>query len=102
MIDTAIPLDDLSRDQLLGVIIGASARLSALATVPVAGGSPGNGASLLTANEVAALLGIPKARVYEMQRRGQIGCVRDGRTVRFGRNHVDAFIAARSVAAKAG
>lgn len=38
---------------------------------------------LLTAEEVAEMLRIPKAHVYELARRGKIPCTRIGRLVRF-------------------
>ena len=70
-------------------------------------GQDGDGDSaLLTAGAVAAQLGIPKAAVYEAARRKEIGSVRasaksrSGKAVRFTRAQVEAFIAARSVAAK--
>jgi len=38
---------------------------------------------LLTADEVAEMLRIPKARVYELARQAKIPCARIGRLVRF-------------------
>jgi len=112
--------DDLSqgeRDNLLNMaeltdstwaeILAELARRDAI--VRAAGapkGSPGAGAvddpRLLTAPDVAAVLKVPKARVYEMRRRGLIGSVRDAGRLKFTRAQVDAFVASRSVAAKAG
>jgi|GEM_PF-3630536 len=111
--------DDLSqseRDNLLNMaeltdstwaeILAELARRDAI--VRAAGdsnGSPGaNGDAdpqLLTAGDVAATLKVPLAHVYELRRLGRLGCVRDGRAVRFTRAQVDAFVASRSVAAKA-
>jgi len=67
----------------------------------------GDDPQLLTAPDVAARLGMKKAAVYEAARRGEIGSVRtsaksrSGRAVRFTQAQVDAFVAARSIAAKA-
>ena len=49
---------------------------------------------LLDAHDVSGLLKIPVARVYEMQRRGEIGSVGAGRTVRFSRADVAAYLKA--------
>jgi excisionase family DNA binding protein len=78
-------------------------RLAALAAPKGSAGQDGvDDLHLLDAPRVADLLGVPTARVYELARRGEIGCTRDGKTVRFTRAHVGAFISSRSVAAKAG
>jgi excisionase family DNA binding protein len=78
-----------------------------LARVGATGGSAGSTGSdadddlaLLDAAGVAALLKIPVARVYELQRRRQIGSIRDGRTVRFSRGHVAEYQRKRSVSAR--
>jgi len=61
---------------------------------------------LLTADDVAKLLKIPRSGVYEAARRQTLGSVRvsagsrGGRSVRFTRAAVDAFIKARSRAAR--
>jgi hypothetical protein len=84
-------------------IVGAAAAPKGFSGAP-ADGDP----QLLAAPDVAALLAIPVAAVYEAARRGEIGSVRasaksrSGRSVRFTRQHVADFISARSVAAKAG
>jgi excisionase family DNA binding protein len=71
-------------------------RLAALtAPAPLAANGDG-GPQLLTAEAVGAILGKPKAGVYEMARRGQIGSVRDGRLVKFTKAQVAAFISSRS------
>lgn len=49
---------------------------------------------VLDANDVADLLKVPVARVYELQRRKQIGCVRHGRSVRFTRAYVETYLRA--------
>lgn len=56
--------------------------------------------AVLTAPEVGALLKVPLARVYEMQRRGEIGCIREGRSVRFRRSQVEEYLRKRSVSAR--
>jgi len=89
-------------------LIGLNVRLAALMAVvaarlaqPIA--PPASTAvALLDADEVAAILKIPKSGVYEAARRGTLGSVRvsagsrGGRSVRFTRAHVDQFIKARS------
>jgi excisionase family DNA binding protein len=72
-------------------------RLAALAAPAASAGQDGvDDLRLLDAPGVAALLRVPTARVYELARRGEIGCTRDGKTVRFTRAQVGAFISSRS------
>ena len=47
-------------------------------------------ADVMTATEVANLLGLPKSTVYELARRGDLPCARLGRTIRFVRDDVEA------------
>lgn len=49
--------------------------------------------SLLTADDVAALLGVPASWVYEQSRRGRIPTVTLGRYRRYRREAIDAWIA---------
>jgi excisionase family DNA binding protein len=49
--------------------------------------------SLLTAEEVAALLGVPTSWVYEQSRRGRIPTVTLGRYRRYRREAIEAWIA---------
>jgi excisionase family DNA binding protein len=49
--------------------------------------------SLLTASEVAALLGVPVSWVYEQSRRGRIPTVSLGRYRRYRREAIEAWIA---------
>ena len=94
----AIALADVSLPDLVAEI---GRRLAALAAPAASGGRDGgDGLHLLDAPGVAALLGVPKARVYELARRGKIGCVREGESVKFTKAQVAAFISAGSVAAK--
>jgi excisionase family DNA binding protein len=51
--------------------------------------SPG----LLTAQEVAALLGVPTSWVYEQSRRGRIPTVNLGRYRRYRRDAIEAWVA---------
>lgn len=46
-------------------------------------------ADVMTAPEVAKLLGLPKSTVYELARRGELPCARLGRTIRFVRDEVE-------------
>ena len=48
---------------------------------------------LLTADEVAALLGVPNGWIYEQARKGAIPCVVLGRYRRFRREAVEAWVA---------
>lgn len=48
---------------------------------------------LLTAQEVAALLGVPTSWVYEQSRRGRIPTVNLGRYRRYRRDAIEAWIA---------
>lgn len=45
---------------------------------------------VMTAAEVADVLGLPKSTVYELARRGELPCARLGRAVRFVREDVEA------------
>jgi excisionase family DNA binding protein len=47
-------------------------------------------ADVMTASEVATLLGLPKSTVYELARRGELPCARLGRTIRFVRHEIEA------------
>jgi excisionase family DNA binding protein len=47
---------------------------------------------LLTAAEVAALLHVPKARVYELTRQGVLPAARIGKNVRFRRSEIDRWL----------
>lgn len=47
-------------------------------------------ADVMTAAEVAQLLGLPKSTVYDLARRGDLPCARLGRTIRFVRHEVEA------------
>lgn len=49
--------------------------------------------SLLTAREVAALLGVPISWVYEQSRRGRIPTVTLGRYRRYRREAIEAWVA---------
>ena len=44
---------------------------------------------VMTAAEVAQLLGLPKSTVYELARRGELPCARLGRTMRFLREDIE-------------
>ena len=48
---------------------------------------------LLTAQEVAALLGVPTSWVYEQSRRGRIPTVTLGRYRRYRRDAIEAWVA---------
>lgn len=50
---------------------------------------------VMTASEVALLLGLPKSTIYELARRGELPCARLGRAVRFVRDDVEAVLKAR-------
>lgn len=50
---------------------------------------------VMTAAEVAALLGMPKSTIYELARRGELPCTRLGRTLRFLRDEVEARLRGR-------
>jgi excisionase family DNA binding protein len=58
---------------------------------------------LMTADQVAELLAVPKARVWSMSRRGEIPTVRIGpRDVRYRAEDVDAWIARRTTSRPRG
>jgi excisionase family DNA binding protein len=101
-------LTDSSLLEIYGELTRRDAVVAAQGDSGGSTGAPAGGAPpLLTAGDVAAALGIPKAAVYEAARRKEIGSIRvsvgsrSGRSVRFSRDQVEAFKAARSVAAKA-
>lgn len=48
---------------------------------------------LMTADDVALWLKVPRLRVYELAREGRIPSVRLGRTMRFSRPAVERFLA---------
>lgn len=54
--------------------------------------------SLTTVEWVAGRLGVPRWRVYEMVRAGQIPAVRLGRAVKFDIDRIEAWIAAGGTA----
>jgi len=91
---------DLSHVDLADLLAEVGRRLAASASPK--GREAASDLQLLDAGEVAALVKIPKAAVYEAVRRGQLGSVgasaksQDGRAVRFTRAQVEAFIASRS------
>lgn len=77
--------------------------------VPSATGSSGSSADadpaprahqLLTAGEVADLLGVPKSWVYEQSRTGRIPTVNLGRYRRYRREALEAWIAALEAPAR--
>ncbi len=100
---------DLSRADLADLLAEVGRRLALVGEV-AASARRGSGAAgdlqLLDAGEVAALVKIPKAAVYEAVRRGQLGSVGasakspKGRSVRFTRAQVAAFVASRSKPAR--
>ncbi|MGB3549219.1 MAG: helix-turn-helix domain-containing protein [Candidatus Binatus sp.] len=105
----ALELCDASLSELmaelgrrLGPVIGAAA-----ASAGSSGPDAGDPLQILTAGDVATMLKMPKAAIYEAARRKQIGSVRasvgsrSGRAVRFTRAQVEAFISSRSVASAA-
>jgi excisionase family DNA binding protein len=58
---------------------------------------------LLTADEVARLLRVPKTRVWSMSRRGEIPTVRIGpREVRYRAEDIDVWIARRTTSRPRG
>ena len=60
------------------------------------------GIKLLTAQEVADLLRVPKARVYDLARQGLLPLVRLGRQVRFEERALREWIAGGGQALSAG
>jgi len=50
---------------------------------------------LLTADQAARVLGLTAHWIYEAARRGELPCVRIGRKVRFVRDDLDAYVAAK-------
>lgn len=57
--------------------------------------------SLLTASEVAELLGVPKSWVYEQSRAGRIPTVTLGRYRRYRREAIEAWVAELEAAGSA-
>lgn len=57
--------------------------------------------SLLTASEVAELLGVPKSWVYEQSRAGRIPTVTLGRYRRYRREAIEAWVAELETAGSA-
>jgi excisionase family DNA binding protein len=55
-------------------------------------GDSGMNGSLMTANEVADLLGVPASWVYEQSRRGRIPTVTLGRYRRYRREAIEAWV----------
>lgn len=49
---------------------------------------------VMTATEVATMLGLPRSTVYELARRGELPCARLGRTLRFVREDIEARLRA--------
>ncbi len=58
--------------------------------------------SLLTAGEVAELLGVPKSWVYEQSRAGRIPTVSLGRYRRYRREAIQAWVAEIEAGGRAG
>ncbi len=58
--------------------------------------------SLLTASDVADLLGVPESWVYEQSRRGRIPTVTLGRYRRYRREAIEAWIAEIEAGAASG
>jgi len=70
---------------------------------PRASGTSGEGVEpLLTAHEVARMLGVNVAWVYERTRRDAVPYVRIGRYVRFRRPDVEAWVQSGQASAKLG
>lgn len=55
---------------------------------------PGSGTRLLTADEVAEIIGMRVDYVYTLSRRGQIPHLRFGRTLRFRAEAIEAWLGA--------
>ena len=77
----AIPVDQLEQNPestsvLLALDAGGSAPLPAVSTSTYLGGQP-----LLTADDVAAVLRVPRSLVYALARRGELPAIRIGRRV---------------------
>jgi predicted DNA-binding transcriptional regulator AlpA len=69
MIDVAISLERLDRDQLFAVIVSASARLNALANNNTVASEPAPAAAPtpLTARQLAARLQVSRASLYRLR-----------------------------------
>src|SRR5208283_2450746 len=99
---------DLSRADLADLLAEVGRRLALVGEVAASakGRETSGDLQLLDAGEVSALVKIPKAAVYEAVRRGQLGSVGasakspKGRSVRFTRAQVAAFVASRSKPAR--
>ena len=61
-------------------------------THPVSGTEARSNGALLTADQVAELLGVPKSWVYEQSRAGRIPTVTLGRYRRYRREAIDAWL----------
>ena len=57
---------------------------------------------LVTAYDVSKILSVPRLRIYDLARTGQIPSVRIGRTIRFDPERIKAWIAAGGTAATDG
>lgn len=55
----------------------------------------------MTAAEFAPLVGLARRTVLDKAKRGEIGCMRDGKTVRFLRRHADEYLSQHLVEAVA-
>jgi excisionase family DNA binding protein len=53
---------------------------------------------LITATELSATTGIPKSRVFQLAREGQLPCIRLGRAMRFDPKAVKEWLAAGGTA----
>lgn len=62
-------------------------------------GNGSAGRSLLTAQDVATMLGVPSSWVYTASREGRIPTVKLGRYYRYRRDAIDEWIASQEVAA---
>lgn len=61
-----------------------------------------NSKTLYLAKDAARLLGISERQIHNLTARRELACVRIGRSVRFTREAIDAFVASRTIAAKGG
>ena len=53
------------------------------------------------AAEFAPLVGLKPRTVLDKAKRGEIGCIRDGKIVRFLQRHADEYLAAHEIPAQA-
>lgn len=99
--DTLPELDRISVDTIPAVIIQLAARLAAAQRTPtnVAVVMPKLPEQLLSLEEVAGLLKLPKSSAYELARRGDITTIRVGKKyLRVRRADFDAYVSARAQA----